>query len=385
VTVFDLASGADGADSGLAAKLWRVNWLLVLLVCLIAAIGFLMLYSAAEGSLEPWAGRQMVRFAVGLAIMLGLAFVDVRLLLRYAYPVYGVVLAMLVAVDLAGIMGMGARRWLDLGPISLQPSELMKVALVLALARFFHFLDEAQVNRLLWHLPPLMVIAAPVGLVLEQPDLGTAVMITAIGAAMLFLAGVAVWKFLAAGLAAAAAVPVAWTLLHDYQRRRVLTFLDPDQDPLGAGYHITQSKIALGSGGMFGKGFLNGTQAQLDFLPEKHTDFIFTMLAEEFGMMGCLFLLALYALVIAICFATGLRSRNQFGRLLALGVGCMLFFYVFINVGMVMGLLPVVGVPLPLISYGGTAMLTVQLGLGLVLSTAVHREVRIGRGPGVLD
>mgnify|MGYP001156550471 CR=1 FL=1 len=378
-------ASSGGAALGLGAKLLRINWLLLLLVGLLAGAGFLMLYSAADGRLDPWAGRQMVRFAAGSAIMIGLALVDIRLLLRHAYTIYGLVLAMLVAVDLAGIMGMGARRWLDLGPVALQPSELMKVTLVLALARLYHFLDDGQVNRLLWHLPPLLLIAVPVGLVLEQPDLGTAVMISAVGAAMLFLAGVAVWKFVAAGLGAAALVPIAWSMLHDYQRRRVLTFLDPDQDPLGAGYHITQSKIALGSGGMFGKGFLNGTQAQLDFLPEKHTDFIFTMLAEEFGMMGCLFVLALYALVIAICFATGLRSRSQFGRLLALGVGCMLFFYVFINVGMVMGLLPVVGVPLPLISYGGTAMLTVQLGLGLVLSAAVHQDVEIGRGPGAMD
>ncbi len=371
-----------GSSVGFAAKLWQVNWLLLLVVGLIACIGFAMLYSAADGSLEPWAGRQMVRFAFGAILMLALAVVDVGLLFRYAYAFYFVVLGMLLGVEVAGVIGMGAQRWLDLGPISLQPSELAKIALLLALARYFHPLDEIQVNRILWLLPPLVMIALPVALVLKQPDLGTAVMISASGAVMLFLAGVAIWRFFAAGLAAGAMVPIAWNMLHDYQRRRVLTFLDPGHDPLGAGYHITQSKIALGSGGMFGKGFLNGTQSQLDFLPEKQTDFIFTMLAEEFGMMGCLFVLALYAIVIAVCFGIGLRSPNQFGRLLAIGMGCTLFFYVFINVGMVMGILPVVGVPLPLISYGGTAMLTVQLGLGLVLSVGAHREVRIAHGSG---
>jgi rod shape determining protein RodA len=383
--MFGSAPASHGPSLTLGAKLWQINWLLVLVVLLLAGIGFLMLYSAAEGRLDPWAGRQMVRFAIGCAAMLAIALVDVRLLLRFAYPIYFVVLLLLLAVDIAGFVGMGARRWIDLGPISLQPSELMKIALLLALARYFHYRDEGDVNKFLPLLPPLLMIGAPVALVLEQPDLGTAVMISASGAAVLMLAGLALWKFVLAGLAGAALVPVAWSMLHDYQRRRVLTFLDPDQDPLGAGYHITQSKIALGSGGLFGRGFLNGTQSQLDFLPEKQTDFIFTMMAEEFGMMGCLFVLGLFALAIALCFATGLRSQNHFGRLLATGMGCTLFFYVFINVGMVMGLLPVVGVPLPLISYGGTAMLTVQLGLGMVLSVAVYRDVWIGRGPGMLD
>ena len=383
--MFSSIPQSQGPRLTLGAKLWQINWLLVLLSALLSCIGFLMLYSAADGSFEPWAGRQMGRFAIGLAIMLCVALVDVRQLLRYAYPIYSVILALLVAVDVAGVMGMGARRWLDLGPLSLQPSELMKVAMLLALARYFHYRDEAEVNKFLVLLPPLGLILAPVALVLQQPDLGTAVVIAASGAAVLILAGVALWKFALAGAVSAGLVPIAWGMLHDYQRRRVMTFLDPDQDPLGAGYHITQSKIALGSGGLFGRGFLNGTQSQLDFLPEKQTDFIFTMMAEEFGMMGCLFVLGLFALMIAICFAIGLRSQNHFGRLLATGMGCTLFLYVFINTGMVMGLLPVVGVPLPLISYGGTAMLTVQLGLGLVLSVAVCRDVWIGRGPGMLD
>ena len=383
--MFGAVPRSQGPTLTLGAKLWQINWLLVLLSVLLACIGFLMLYSAADGRMEPWAGRQMGRFVVGAAIMLAIALVDVRTLLRYAYLIEFVVLAMRVAVEVAGVMGMGARRWLDLGPLSLQPSELMKVALILALARYFHYRDEADVNRFLLLLPPILLILLPVGLVLEQPDLGTAVMIAASGTAMLVLAGVALWKFALAGIAGAGLIPIAWGMLHDYQKRRVLTFLDPDQDPLGAGYHITQSKIALGSGGLFGRGFLNGTQSQLDFLPEKQTDFIFTMMAEEFGMMGCLFVLGLFALVIAICFAVGMRSQNHFGRLLATGIGCTLFFYVFINVGMVMGILPVVGVPLPLISYGGTAMLTVQLGIGLVLSVAVYRDIWIGRGPGMLD
>lgn len=383
--MFGAVPNSHGPRLSLGAKLWQVDWLLVLLSVLLSCIGFMMLYSAADGRFEPWAGRQMIRFAVGAVIMLGVAMIDIRTLLRYAYVIYSVVLALLIAVDVAGVMGMGARRWLDLGPLSLQPSELMKVALLLAIARYFHYRDEADVNKLLMLLPPILLILVPVGLVLQQPDLGTAAMIAASGTTMLILAGVALWKFALAGIAGASLVPIAWNMLHDYQRRRVLTFLDPDQDPLGAGYHITQSKIALGSGGLFGRGFLNGTQSQLDFLPEKQTDFVFTMMAEEFGMMGCLFVLALFALAITLCFAIGLRSQNHFGRLLAIGMGCTLFFYVFINAGMVMGILPVVGVPLPLISYGGTAMLTVQLGLGLVLSVAVYRDVWISRGPGVID
>ena len=372
------APPSEGPSLRFGTKLLQVNWLLVVLVAALASIGWLVLYSAADASLEPWAGRQMYRFAFGLALMLTMGFVDIRVYLRWSYLVYLIAVVLLVAVELVGLTGMGATRWLDLGVVSVQPSEMMKLALILALARYFHDLDGSQVNRFLLLLVPLAMIGAPVLLVLKQPDLGTAVLVVAVGAVILFVAGVALWKFLVAGLLVAAAAPVAWTMLHDYQQRRVMTFLDPESDPLGAGYHILQSKIALGSGGLFGRGFLQGSQSQLNFLPEKQTDFVFTMLAEEAGLMGCVFVLALFALVIAVCYVVALRSENQFGRLVCVGVAAMLFVHVFINVAMVMGLVPVVGVPLPLISYGGSSMLTVQLGLGLVLSVSVYRDIRIG-------
>jgi rod shape determining protein RodA len=360
-------------------KLAQINWSMVLLVCLIASVGFVMLYSAAGGSLDPWASRQMVRFAVGLALMLGVAVIDLRLILRYAYLIYAGALTLLIAVEIVGEIGMGAQRWIDLGFFQLQPSELMKVALVLALARYFHGLEIESIGRILPLLPALLLVAMPALLVLKQPDLGTAGMLIMGGGALFFAAGVRIWKFavlLASGLAA---IPVAWNLLHDYQKNRVLTFLEPERDPLGSGYHILQSKIAFGSGGVFGKGYLLGTQSHLNFLPEKQTDFIFTMLAEEFGLVGALTLLLIYAVLIGYGFAIALRSRSHFGRLLALGLTFNLFLFVFINTAMVMGIIPVVGVPLPLISYGGTAMLTVLIGFGLIMSVYVHRDGRIGR------
>ncbi len=360
-------------------KLTQINWPMVLLICLVASIGFVMLYSAAGGRLDPWAERQMVRFAVGLALMLSVAVVDVRIWLRYAYLIYAGALVLLVVVEVAGEIGMGAQRWIDLGFFQLQPSELMKVALVLALARYFHGLETDSVGRVLPLVPPLLLVAMPAVLVLKQPDLGTAGMLIMGGGAMFFAAGVRLWKFAVLLTGGFAAIPVAWNLLHDYQKNRVLTFLDPERDPLGSGYHILQSKIALGSGGVFGKGYLLGTQSHLNFLPEKQTDFIFTMLAEEFGLAGALTLLVTYAVLIAYGFAIALRSRCHFGRLLALGLTFNLFLFVFINTAMVMGVIPVVGVPLPLISYGGTAMLTVLIGFGLIMSVYVHRDSRIGR------
>jgi rod shape determining protein RodA len=360
-------------------KLRLISWPMILLAGLVAGIGFVMLYSAAGGSFDPWADRQMIRFVVGVLLMIGVAIVDLRVWLRNAYFIYLGALLLLIGVEIAGDIGMGAQRWIDLGIFQLQPSELMKVALVLALARYFHSLEAESVRRILPLVPPLLLIVVPALLVLKQPDLGTAGMLIMGGGALFFAAGVRLWKFgvlIAAGLAA---VPVAWNLLHDYQKNRVLTFIDPERDPLGAGYHILQSKIAFGSGGVFGKGFLLGTQSHLNFLPEKQTDFIFTMLAEEFGLVGALTLLLIYTVLIAYGFAIAMRSRSHFGRLLALGLTFNLFLFVFINMAMVMGIIPVVGVPLPLISYGGTAMLTVLIGFGLVMSVYVHRDSRIGR------
>jgi rod shape determining protein RodA len=363
----------------LREKMLQIRWLFVLAICAAACIGIIMLYSAAGGSAEPWAIRQSARFGVALGIMLVVAVSDIRLWLRWAYPLYFVALVLLVIVDFVGTIGMGAQRWIDLGIINLQPSEVMKIALVLALARYFHGVATEDVGRPLKLVVPILMVLTPVGLVLKQPDLGTAMMLLLGGAALFFAAGVRIWMFAVVAVAALAALPVGWEFLHDYQRRRVLTFLDPASDPLGAGYHILQSKIALGSGGLLGKGLLHGTQSHLNFLPEKQTDFIFTMLAEEFGLVGSLGMLAIYAIVLAYCFAIALAAKSQFGRLLAIGITTTFFLYLFINMAMVMGLIPVVGVPLPLVSYGGTAIVSLMLGFGLVMCVYVHRYMMIGR------
>ena len=362
-------------------KLWDLNWGLVLLLGATASIGFLMLYSVASGHLEPWAAKQMVRFGIGLLIMFAVALVDIRFWLKYAYHLYALALVLLVVVDVAGHIGMGAKRWIDLGPLNLQPSEIMKISIVLALARYFHGLTLDDVGKIRWLIVPIFMVLLPAGLVLKQPDLGTALLLLLGSGIMFLLAGVRLWMFGIAIAGGLGILPVAWKFLRDYQKERVLTFLNPENDPLGSGYHILQSKIALGSGGLFGKGFMLGTQSHLNFLPEKQTDFIFTTLAEELGMVGALVLLGLYVLIFAYGFAIGLRSRNQFGRLVGLGMTSMFFLYVFINIAMVTGLVPVVGVPLPLVSYGGTAMLTLLFGFGLVMSVYIHRDVQIPRRP----
>lgn len=363
----------------LAQRILQINWLLLILVSLIALIGLAMLYSAANGSWSPWAVRQAIRFAMALGLCIAVAIVDIRFWLRWAYLSYAISMTLLIGVEVMGEIGMGAQRWIDLGLIRLQPSELMKISLVLALARYFHGRTYDEIGQIRFLLMPLLAIIAPVILVLRQPDLGTALMLVMGGATIFFLAGARLWKFGIVGVLSLASVPIAWQFLRDYQKKRVLTFLDPESDPLGAGYHILQSKIALGSGGTWGKGFLQGSQSHLNFLPEKQTDFIFTMLAEELGMIGGLALIGLYMLVIAYGFIITLRCRNRFGRLNACGMTTSLFLYVFINIAMVMGLLPVVGVPLPLISYGGTVMLTVMIGLGFVINAYIHRDLEIPR------
>ncbi len=367
------------APVGFAEKIWRVNWGLALVLTAIAGVGVVALYSAAGGRFDPWASRHAVRYGAAFALMLTVALIHPRVWLAMAWPIYIVSLVLLVAVDLIGKIGMGAQRWLVIGPMQIQPSEIAKVAVILVLARYYHGLRKEQASQFLYTLPPLLVILAPVALVMVQPDLGTAMMVLMAGGALLFVAGVRLWMFLVAAMAAVACLPIAWSFMHEYQRKRVLTFLDPDRDPLGAGYHITQSKIAIGSGGLFGKGFLKGTQSSLNFLPEKQTDFIFTTFVEEWGMMGALALLALFALVLIWGFSIAFRSQHHFGRLLALGVTAMMFLYVFINAAMVMGLLPVVGVPLPLVSNGGTAMVSVMFACGLLIGVNVYRDAQLPR------
>jgi rod shape determining protein RodA len=370
---------ADRGPMTIGQKLWQVNWFLVLFIIILTGIGCAMLYSAGEGSWDPWAKRQIIRFGIGLFLMIMVAVTDIRSWMRHAYTLYFLVLCLLIAVEVMGVIGMGAQRWIDLGVIQLQPSEIMKITLVLALARFFHGVSLEEIGRPTSLIIPLLLVAAPVVLVIRQPDLGTAIMLTMTAGVIFFLAGVRTWKFGLVIGAILAAMPLAWTMLHGYQKKRILTFLNPEIDPLGAGYHIMQSKIAFGSGGVFGKGYLSGTQSHLNFLPEKQTDFIFTMLAEEFGMVGGLLLLGIYAIVLIYGFAIALRVHNQFGRLITLGITGTFFLYVFINIAMVMGLVPVVGVPLPLVSYGGTAMLSLMIGFGFILCAYVHRDVRVGR------
>lgn len=369
----------EDSRQGVFERLREIRWLFVLFLAAIAGVGIMTLYSAAGGSFDPWANRQLVRFGLAFAVFVAVAITDLRFWWRSAYVAYGGGLILLVVVDIAGSIGMGAQRWIDLGVISLQPSEVMKITLVLALARYFHGCDLATVRRPFALVVPVLMVLVPVGLVLKQPDLGTATMLFLGGAAVFFAAGVPLWMFLVVGAIAGAALPVAWGFLHEYQRQRVFTFLDPESDPLGSGYHILQSKIALGSGGVFGKGFLQGTQGHLNFLPEKQTDFIFTMFAEEFGLFGSLLLLLLFVLVLVYCFAMALSSRNQFGRLVAFGITTTFFLYLFINMAMVMGLIPVVGVPLPLVSYGGTAVLSLMFGFGLVMCVYVNRHRTIAR------
>ncbi len=354
-----------------------ISWGLVLLITIVTCFGILILYSAADGNMQPWAEKQLVRFSIAFVLMLSAAILGIYYWFHLSYWVYAISLLLIFAVDLRGIVGMGAQRWIDLGIIQLQPSELMTVALLLALARYFHHLGNEDDLKFRFLILPLLMIVLPVAIVLKQPDLGTAIMLLMGGAVMFFLAGVRLRLFVLMGAAAGAVVPIVWRFLRDYQKSRIYTFLDPHNDPLGAGYHILQSKIALGSGGLFGKGFLLGTQSHLSFLPEKQTDFIFTTLAEEFGLFGALTLLGLYCAIFAYSFAIALRSRNHFGRLLGAGITTNFFLYVFINTAMVTGLIPVVGVPLPLISYGGTAMLTVMLGFGLLMSVGVDRDVRL--------
>ncbi|MFC3086507.1 rod shape-determining protein RodA [Tabrizicola soli] len=367
------------APTGLRKVLY-LNWPLVVLVTAVAAVGFLMLYSIAGGSLEPWALRQMQVFGLGMGLMFGIALVPIWFWRSMAGVAYLIAFLLLLVVEFFGTVGMGAQRWIDLGFIRLQPSEMMKFTLVMMLAAYYDWLDPKRVSRPLYVLIPVLLTVAPTVLVLLQPNLGTSLMLLLAGGAVMFAAGVSLWYFGAViGVAVGAVVGVftlrgtPWQFLHDYQYKRIDTFLDPTADPLGAGYNIIQAQIALGSGGWGGKGYMQGTQSRLNFLPEKHTDFIFTTLAEEFGFVGAFSLLVLYALIIGFCLVAALRNRDRFSALLILGVAANFFFYIAVNLSMVMGMAPVVGVPLPLLSYGGSAMLVLLVGFGLVQSAHVHR------------
>jgi rod shape determining protein RodA len=361
-------------------KLLYLNWPLVLLLIAVACAGFLMLYSVAGGSVNPWMEPQMKRFVLGLAVMIVIAMVPIWFWRNMSFVAFGGSVLLLIGVEFFGDVRMGAQRWIDLGFMRLQPSELTKITLVMFLAAYYDWLPLNRKSHPFWVMVPVIVILVPVALVLKQPDLGTALLLLMGGGAIMFLAGVH-WAYfatvVAAGVGTIAAVfesrGTAWQLLEDYQYRRIDTFLDPSNDPLGAGYNITQAKIALGSGGWTGRGFMQGTQSQLNFLPEKHTDFIFTTLAEEFGFVGAITLLVLYTMIILFCIASALSNKDRFGALLTLGIALTFFLFFAVNMAMVTGLAPVVGVPLPLVSYGGSAMLVLMAAFGLVQSAHVHR------------
>jgi rod shape determining protein RodA len=361
-------------QSVIPAPLRMLPWSVLLLTLSICGFGLVILYSAAGGSLSPWALNQGMRMAMFLAMAMVLARVSERSWQAAAFPLYGVILVMLIAVELLGAVRGGSQRWLDLGIIRLQPSELMKVAIVLTMARFYALLPASQTRTFTAIWPAAVLIGLPAALVMLQPDLGTALMITFGGLVITFLAGLPLRLYIGAGLALAAAAPIAFGMMHEYQRNRVLIFLDPESDPLGKGYHISQSKIAIGSGGWFGKGFLQGTQSRLDYLPERQTDFVFATMAEEWGLLGGLFLIFAFFLMIRWAMQVALDARTKFARLTAAGLASTIFFYVAINLMMVMGLAPVVGIPLPLVSYGGSAVMTVMICLGILM--AIDRDTR---------
>ena len=362
----------------LPQPLARLPWRLLFLVGAIATIGLLTLYSAAGASMTPWALKQAAIFAVFLTVAIAMSWIRESTIKQVSFPLYAAVLLMLILVELLGFVGKGAQRWLDIGPIRLQPSEFMKPAIVLVLARFYDLLPPADIRRWRAIWPAALLLGVPVLLILVQPDMGTAIMVLLIGVTVMFVAGLPWWLFAGGIAAVAVAAPVAYTLMHEYQRQRVLIFLNPEKDPLGAGYHITQSKIAIGSGGIFGKGYLQGSQSHLDYLPEGHTDFVFSTMVEEWGFAGGLVLMIAFALVIRWGMRVSSRAKTRFAQLTAAGLTAAIFFYVSINLMMVMGLAPVVGVPLPLVSYGGSAVMTVMLCIGLLM--AIERQQRTSTG-----
>jgi rod shape determining protein RodA len=374
-----LEYSVKSAPTGLRKVLY-LNWALTLLLIAVAGIGFLMLYSVAGGSYTPWVEPQVKRFVLGLGVMLFVAMVPIWFWRNISVVAYGLTILLLIGVDLVGESSKGAQRWIDLGFARLQPSEFMKITLIMLLAAYYDWLPAKRISHPLWVLAPVVLILFPTFLVLRQPDLGTSILLVLAGGGMMFLAGVH-WAYFAAVVSAGIGMIVAvfesrgttWQLLKDYQYRRIDTFLDPDRDPLGAGYHITQSKIALGSGGWSGRGFMQGTQTRLNFLPEKQTDFIFTTLAEEFGFVGGFSLLVLYSLIIFFCIASALSNRDRYASLTTLGVSITFFLFFAVNMAMVMGLAPVVGVPLPMVSYGGSAMIVLMAAFGLVQSAHIHR------------
>ncbi len=365
-----------GRRRGIRDKLTRLHWPLIILLTIIAGAGVITLYSVAEGNWQPWAMKHGLRYLAALGILITAAMVPIRYWMSLAYPAYFAALIALIAVPIIGAENMGARRWIEFAGMQFQPSEAMKIGLVLGLARYYHGLRAEQVSHILYLIPPALMIGAPVGLIFIQPDLGTALLLAATGVIIVFVAGLS-WRIGFLGVLGAVAAGYGayrFDILKEYQLKRITTFLDPDSNPLAEGYHLLQSKTGIGSGGLTGKGFMEGTQAQLKFLPEMQTDFIFTVFGEEFGFVGAMGLLLLYLAVIITGLSIAMSTKSHFARLATIGVVATFTLYVLINTGMVMGLAPVVGVPLPLVSYGGTVMLTIMAGFGIVMSAYIHRD-----------
>ncbi|MDP9164039.1 MAG: rod shape-determining protein RodA [Pseudomonadota bacterium] len=352
----------------------KLPWRLIFMIMAIAAFGLVVLYSAAGGSIHPWAVKQAIVFIFFLGLAIAMSWLKESTIKSATFPIFAIIILMLIGVEALGLVKKGAQRWLELGPVRLQPSEFMKPAIVLTLARFYELLPAGEIRkwRAIW--PALALLGVPAALILIQPDLGTCIMVLLCGITVMFLAGLPLYLFIGSGLTLAAAAPIAFAMMHDYQRKRVLIFMDPESDPLGAGYHISQSKIAIGSGGIWGKGFLQGSQSHLDYLPEGHTDFVFATMAEEWGLVGGVLLILAFGLVIRWGMRVAANSKSRFAQLTAAGLSMTIFFYVTINLMMVMGLAPVVGVPLPLVSFGGSAVMTIMLCLGILM--ALERQQR---------
>lgn len=364
-------------DSSLKQKIRNLNWKILILVLLLSAIGLAMLYSAGSGNPDLWMARQLKFFLLFFPVMIAIAVIDIRIWYKLSYLMYffGIILLLIVAV--AGHNALGATRWIKFAGINIQPSEIMKVFTVIALARYFYDIEAESVTKIRYTIVPVAIIITPALLIFKQPDLGTALILITVGVLVMFIAGVKKRNFIFTGIMGLSAIPLIWIfVLYDYQKRRVLTFLNLDNDPLGSGYNIMQSKIAIGSGGLTGKGYLKGTQGQLNFLPEKQTDFIFTMLAEETGFIGAVLTIALYCLLIFLGTMASIRISHQFGKLLTIGIINILFIHMFVNIGMTSGLLPVVGAPLPFISYGGTITATMLIGFGFLLNSDLYRNAK---------
>ncbi|MBO7508953.1 MAG: rod shape-determining protein RodA [Alphaproteobacteria bacterium] len=359
-------------------KLERFSWAMFIPMCLVLVISVVMLYSAGGGSWRPFALSQMIKILVGFGVFFVAAFTNIKMWIKSAYGIYAIALLLIILVTFVGHTGMGAQRWLNLGILHIQPSELFKMALVLALARYFAWMNSVELDKIKNYIVPAMLMLVPFGLIVLQPDLGTALSIAMITIGMFYIVGANKKWFIIGAILAVCAAPIVWFGgMHQYQRERIITFVNPDHDARGAGYQINQAKIAFGSGGILGKGYMRGSQSQQSFLPEKQTDFIFTMLGEEFGFFGAFLLLFIYTIIVAILFWAAKTCRNRFGQLVCFGFMLNFFIYYFINISMVLGLMPTVGVPLPLMSFGGSSLLSLMFGFGLCENAHIHKDQQL--------